>query len=279
MNRGAVLTSAIALLAGVILTTVRLRNDATSPPTDDPTAPPRSPAEVRAALFAEVQPVKLANCELERFGEAHDGGYLMCGNLLGEVEAGYSYGINGFDGWGCQISTKLGVRVHQYDCFNTEAPLCPAGNAVFHAECVADTRHVEDGRPFDTIANQTMANGDGTKRIVLKIDVEGAEWDSFLQTPDDVLRRIDQLAVEFHFVNEEKFIRAIRKLKTHFYVAHVHFNNWSCRPDLQPFPAYAYEVLFVSRRLGVVVPSERWGGLAPADAPNNPDTPDCQASF
>ena len=136
-----------------------------------------------------------------------------------------------------------------------------------------------NGRPFDTIANQTMANGDGTKRIVLKIDVEGAEWDSFLQTPDDVLRRIDQLAVEFHFVNEEKFIRAIRKLKTHFYLAHVHFNNWSCRPDLQPFPAYAYKVLFVSRRLGVVVPSEKWGGLAPADAPNNPDTPDCQASF
>ena len=279
MNRGAVLTIAIALLAGVILTTVRLRNDVTLPPTDDPTAPPRSPAAIRAALFAEVQPVKLANCALERFGEAHDGGYLMCGNLLGEVEAGYSYGINGFDGWGCQISTKLGVRVHQYDCFNTQAPLCPAANAVFHAECVADTRHVEDGRPFDTIANQTMANGDGTKRIVLKIDVEGAEWDSFLQTPDDVLRRIDQLAVEFHFVNEEKFIRAVRKLKTHFYLAHVHFNNWSCRPDLQPFPAYAYEVPFVSRRLGVVVPSERWGGLAPADAPNNPDVPDCQASF
>ena len=205
MNRGAVLTSAIALLAGVILTTVRLRNDATSPSTDDPTAPPRSPAEVRAALFAEVQPVKLANCELERFGEAHDGGYLMCGNLLGEVEAGYSYGINGFDGWGCQISTKLGVRVHQYDCFNT------AGAALSRRERGVSCRmrrrlrrHVEDGRPFDTIANQTMANGDGTKRIVLKIDVEGAEWDSFLQTTDDVLRRIDQAGGRVPFRQRRK---------------------------------------------------------------------------
>src|SRR5688572_25465682 len=33
----------------------------------------------REALFRMLQPVTLANCELERFGETNDGGYLMCG--------------------------------------------------------------------------------------------------------------------------------------------------------------------------------------------------------
>ena len=48
-----------------------------------------APDRLRTALFAELQPVELANCQLQRFGEPHDGGYLMCGNLLGFVKAGY----------------------------------------------------------------------------------------------------------------------------------------------------------------------------------------------
>ena len=60
----------------------------------------------RRAYFEMLQPVALTNCELERFGEPNDGGYLMCGNLLGEVQSGYSYGISGYDGWGCDVSKK-----------------------------------------------------------------------------------------------------------------------------------------------------------------------------
>ena len=82
---------------------------------------------IRKELFYEVQPIALANCELKRFGEANDGGYLLCANLLGDVKAGYSYGISGYDGWGCQISTDLRVKVHQYDCFDLTKPACSTG--------------------------------------------------------------------------------------------------------------------------------------------------------
>jgi hypothetical protein len=72
---------------------------------------PQSAALVgrRQALFDMLQPVALTNCELERFGEKNDGGYLMCGNLLGEVQSAYSYGIGGYDQWGCDISRRSGV--------------------------------------------------------------------------------------------------------------------------------------------------------------------------
>jgi hypothetical protein len=274
MNQRLYWLAAVALAAAVAIAATLLR---TRPPDVEPEPPiPQTAAAIRQTLFDEIQPVKLANCDLERFGEPIDGGYLMCGNLLGKVGAGYSYGINGFDGWGCDMSKKVGVAVHQYDCFNTTAPLCPGGRTLFHAECVAGSARVEDGRPFDTIASQFARNGDASKRIVMKIDVEGAEWDSFLNAPDEVLQRIDQLAVEFHFVEEAKYIEVVRKLKKHFHVAHLHFNNWSCRPNLEPFPAFAYEVLFVNKQIGVVEPGGKWPGLAPMDAPNNPKTPDCQ---
>ncbi len=231
----------------------------------------------RQSLFDLLRPVALSNCTLERFGETNDGGYLMCGNLLDSVQVGYSYGISGYDKWGCDISTKLQVRLHQYDCFNTTVPACPGGDTVFHPECVGDASKTEDGRVFDTLASQLAKNGDRGKHIALKIDVEGAEWNSFLHASDDVLQQIDQMAVEFHGVEDEKYLRVVERLTRFFHVAHIHFNNASCLDGLAPFPSWAYEVLFVSRRLGVVDPSRTAGGLHDLDARNNPAFDDCQS--
>jgi len=230
----------------------------------------------RQSLFEALQPVALTNCQLERFGEANDGGYLMCGNLLGQLQSGYSYGIAGYDKWGCDISTRLKVRLHQYDCFDTAQPACPGGDTVFHAECVDGLTRTEEGRFFDTIDNQFEKNGDGAKHIAMKIDVEGAEWDSFLLAPEDVFSQIDQMAVEFHGAQDQKYAAVVQRLKRFFHVAHIHFNNASCVEGLDPFPSWAYEVLFVNKSLGVVDPSGTAGGQHPLDAPNNPVASDCQ---
>jgi hypothetical protein len=245
---------------------------------------PAAVVQRREALFRMLQPVMLANCDLERFGEANDGGYLMCGNLLGDVQAGYSYGISGYDGWGCEISRTHDVPVHQYDCFNTKRPMCLFGDTIFHEECVGDTTETVDGRFFDTVKNQLAKNGDHTDRIVLKIDVEGAEWTSLLAASDDMFRQTDQMAVEFHWaeddaldwVNDERYLRLIARLREHFEVAHIHFNNASCVEDLSPFPSHAFEVLFVNKRLAVVSSPARNAVVPhPLDAPNNPALAEC----
>jgi hypothetical protein len=59
--------------------------------------PPPAPIDrvaVHRDLHTELTPVKLANCEFERVGDKHDGGYVICKNLLAEAEAIYSYGIS-----------------------------------------------------------------------------------------------------------------------------------------------------------------------------------------
>ena len=241
---------------------------------------------LRRSLLTELQPVALKKCTLERFGEANDGGYLMCANLLDGVEAGYSYGISGYDQWGCDISTRLNVPLHQYDCFDTRAPACPDGKTTFHAECVGGSKSTVEQRLFDSIENQLTKNSDREKRVVVKMDVEGAEWESLLATSDDVLQRIDQLAIEFHWIQsaegewpfDRQYSLLIQRLKKHFHVAHLHFNNFSCIEGLEPFPAWAYEVLFVNRRLDVEDPSRQAAGLDSSDAPNDLLVPDCQPS-
>jgi hypothetical protein len=231
--------------------------------------------EARQALFAEIQPVRLTNCDLRRFGERNDGGYPLCVNLLSGVKAAYSYGIAGYDQWGCDVSRHLQVPVHEYDCFDLRPPSCPGGQTVFHGECVGTVTETQDGRPFDTLTNQFARNGHASTPIVMKIDVEGAEWDAFLLAPDSTLSQLDQIDVEFHHVDDVKYVEAIRRLKQFFYIAHVHYNNFSCDPLAAPFPAWAFEALLVNKRIAMSDGSPA-AAASGVDAPNDGSAADCQ---
>ena len=231
----------------------------------------------RAELFAELQPVEIPGCQLVRLGSAHDGGYVMCGNLLGEVKAGYSYGIGASgDAWGCDVARRVKVPIHQYDCFDPTPPSCPGGPTTFHNECIGPARQTDEGgRLFDTLESQLARNGDGANRVVMKMDIEGAEWDSLLQAPPAVLDRIDQLSIEMHGVGEAKQVEVVRKLKQHFHVVNVHYNAYACAPRLDPFPASVYEVLLVNKKVAKGGPPRPRGPL-PLDASTSPSGADCQ---
>jgi hypothetical protein len=232
--------------------------------------------QVREALHAAVTPVRITNCQLQRFGGGNDGGYLMCANLLEPSQSAYSYGIAGDDAWGCAVAGPLEIPLHQYDCSNTTAPDCSSASPQFHAECVGPAPATIDGRPYDTVANQVARNGDTGKRLVVKMDVEGSEWQSLLVTPDHILEAIDQIAIEFHRVEDRAFLDTVERLKQFFYVAHYHQNNYECLSGFDPFPGPVFEVLMVNKRIAVANPWETAWGPTPLDAPNNPNLPDCQ---
>ncbi len=235
---------------------------------------------IRRELFSEIKPVKLSNCTMKRFGAPNDGGYLMCENLMEGVQSAYSYGIDGRDEWGCDISLKYHLPVHQYDCFNTTRPVCPRGQFTFHEECIGGTVAKTDNKYFDTLTNQIIKNGDSNRTLVAKMDVEGSEWDSLLMTSDEVLNRINQLAIEFHFLENRKCIEVIKKLKKNFFVVHVHFNNCCCNESLSPFPSLLFEVLFVNKRIGIIEANTKTPLLPhPLDTPNKPDWQDCQTQW
>ena len=234
--------------------------------------------QIRQRLLLELEPVTLKNCTLERIGSANDGGYLMCANLLGGVQAAYSYGIGPADDWGCAISHRYGVPVHQYDCFSPIEVSCPGGQTMFHNECIGPRTEEIESRFFDTLSRQVFRNGDVGRTLVAKIDVEGAELASLLVTSDAMLNRIDQLAMEIHGTNRH-FLELVRKLKRTFHLVHLHFNNQSCSPRLRPLPAWAYQVLFVNKRIGIRDPANFAPRLPHAlDAPDNALGWDCQVS-
>jgi hypothetical protein len=237
--------------------------------------------QARAAILDAVRPVTLRNCTLERVGSANDGGYLMCVNLAGAAQSAYSYGVGPNDEWGCEVSTRYRVPVHQYDCFDPARPSCATGRFIFHNECVGSRREVAEARSFDTLSSQIARNGDGGKRLIVKIDVEGAEWEALLATPDAVLARIDQLPMELHLPKGDfgdgaaTFRRVLDKLSRHFVVANLHFNNNTCAAEAAPLPGWVFQVLLVNRRLAQVSPGAKVV-VSPLNAPDNPAKAECQ---
>ena len=236
-----------------------------------------SPA-AREALAAELQPVTLKNCTLRRYGSANDGGYLMCENLTDTAAAAYSYGIDTEDNWGCDVSKERHIAVQQYDCFTPHRPTCDGGQFVFHNECVGPRAETSDGHPFDTIPSHIARNGHAGQPLLMKMDIEGAEWGSLKATPDDVLDRFVQFPMELHLrmADETEILETVRRLKQHFYLVNVHFNNWSCDPAFAPLPAPAFQVLWVNKRVGIVDPEAPTPAVSsPLNAPDNPAAPEC----
>jgi hypothetical protein len=232
---------------------------------------------LREAILTELQPVALKNCTLQRFGSANDGGYLMCENLIEPLDAAYSYGVGPNDDWGCDVSRRYHVPVHQYDCFDPARPTCASGTFDFHNECVGDRTGYNDSRFFDTLENQIRKNGDIGRRLIVKMDIEAAEWSSLLAAPDELLATIPQITMEMHGFKDPKMLEVLRKLKRNFYVVNLHFNNWSCTSKAAPLPAWAYQVHWVNKRIGVLDPAAPIPApMSPLNAPDSPTWPDCQ---
>ena len=233
--------------------------------------------KLREAIFAELQPVALKNCTFKRFGSANDGGYLMCENLIEPLDAAYSYGVGPNDDWACEVSRRYHVPVHQYDCFDPARPTCDGGTFVFHDECVSDRTGYKKSRFFDTLENQIRKNGDIGHRLIIKMDIEGAEWDTFLAAPEELLASIPQITMEMHGYNDPKILAVIRKLKRNFYLVNLHFNNWSCTWKAAPLLAWAYQTHWVNKRIGMLDPAAPVPApMSPLNAPDSPTWRDCQ---
>jgi len=175
-----------------------------------------------------------------RFGEPHDGGYIMCQDDLkpGQIKAAYSYGINGFDGWGNDVSKAFQVPVFEYDCTNPRRPqACPSCDLRFNLECIAEhSSHAPSQNKetnYGTLTQHLQQNGHhevSEGSLLMKIDIEGAEWQIFAEEPIDNLKRFHEIVVEFHNLAQvekhELYLRAAKNiLNAGFVVYHIHGNN------------------------------------------------------
>ncbi|KAI0075649.1 hypothetical protein K474DRAFT_1676216 [Panus rudis PR-1116 ss-1] len=137
---------------------------------------------------------------VERIGTMGDGGKWVCGieRVARQPECVvYSFGVNGESSFEAEILTRApGCQVWGYDfsvnSFGPEITSDPALSSRAHFRPYAlgahDAHSNNEDPPYYTL--QTLMNINGHKFIdILKIDIEGAEFDSLEKFIDDIVKR------------------------------------------------------------------------------------------
>ncbi|MBQ7221091.1 MAG: FkbM family methyltransferase [Synergistaceae bacterium] len=163
--------------------------------------------------------------DLVRTGCEHDGGYI----LLNDFQAGniaYSFGIAGDVSWDKDIASR-GYDVFMFD--HTIDAL-PEENPRFHWSKlgIADgIIHDDRLRPLDELI--ALNHHENTRSMILKMDVEGAEWGFFQQVSSETLSQFSQMTFEFHNIpnhdNPELVLEVFRKINRTHQLVHLHANN------------------------------------------------------
>lgn len=214
--------------------------------------------------------------ELIRVGNMHDGGYIFL-NDFKSVKRAYSFGIGGDISWETDLITMGAMDVFMYDPSVSDIP---AYNSRFHFSSIGiagKDKRGDNGYCYLSMESILRINGDlRNKNLILKMDVEGAEYEFIQNTEEELLDNFMQMSFEFHgFLVEGKrediILRIFDKLSNTHFPVWVHANNNGRRiefdngilPDL-------LEITFVNKRLYEFGDKENSYPIA-LDSPNIPD--------
>jgi hypothetical protein len=234
-----------------------------------PVATAEAQTRVREALRL-LRPRAVVGYDKVRIGSAGDGGYVQIDDLDGVVHA-LSFGVCDNDSWDLAMA-QAGVPVEQFDHSIETAPSTHP-LLTFHRKMITlETTDSSASLP-DLVAQFSKGGAD----LILKMDIEGWEWDVLDRASDADLSRIAQILCEFHhlsrLVQPEFAARAKRvfeKLSRQFAPVHFHANNCGplCNTANVPLPDYL-EITFVNRERYETTDSDELFPT-PLDAPNDP---------
>lgn len=178
---------------------------------------------MRIKELCKVKAVK--GFDLIRIGGMHDGGYVMLDDFRNKHVA-YSFGIGNDISWDKDIANE-GVQVYCYDPTIAGLPEKHKG-LEFHKIGITGIDDKEQNLySMETILckNSHIKN----KHMILKMDVEGAEWDFLKETSSDILDKFSQMTFELHGMtnieNKKIILEVLKKIqKTHTPIW-IHANN------------------------------------------------------
>lgn len=177
----------------------------------------------------------------QRFGEGHDGGYLMCMDGLSKdsMKAAYSLGVEHHDQWSEDVIKHLNLPVSQFDC-TVSSSLCSQNHAQckFFKKCIVSSDgkhpmpgHEQEGLTLNQVLQQTGQEKAADGSLLMKMDIEASEWPIYAVESQETLKKFGELIVEFHWLdqkqNHPQYLKAMQHiLAAGFKVAHLHGNNF-----------------------------------------------------
>ena len=194
-----------------------------------------------------------------RAGDGFDGAYVMLDDFRG-IDLALSFGVGDLVSWDMEMAQR-GVKVWQYD-HTVDAPLTTHKLIEFNKLKIAATPE-QGAKTIDEILASAQVKDDAS--VILKIDIEGGEWEVLEQCSEASLARFSQIVFEFHGFakgNDNAWLtratRVMEKLYKQFAIIHVHGNNWCLPPMVNVSNVYFPDTLegaFANRKRYNLKPS------------------------
>ena len=179
------------------------------------------------ALIRKLRPLD-CGIDLVRVGAAHDGGYLIPNDLEG-IEFCFSPGVSSIAEFEMQLADR-NIRSFLAD-YSINKPPAMRPEFTFDKKFLGA---VDEERYFTLTTWKDKYLRDYSGDLILQMDIEGAEYQVFLSTPDSLLAQFRIIVVEFHALDRlfDKFglgliSACFEKLLQSFYVVHIHPNDCS----------------------------------------------------
>lgn len=182
-----------------------------------------------ARVISLLSPMDVVGGRYVRVGCDGDGGYVMLDQFSDkQIEAAYSFGIGGNVSWDESMAQR-GIDIFMYD---HSISMPPRQNERFHFFELGLTGH-HRGKNLRTLASIIADNGHASStNLILKMDIEGCEWDVFDESDPELISQFSQIVLEFHGLSENvvadehaKQIEVLEKLNKTHQVVHVHANS------------------------------------------------------
>ena len=166
-------------------------------------------------IYHLIAPKKVIGKNRILLGAKSDGSYVLLDDFK-DIKIAYSLGISN----NVQFDTELanrGIDVYMYD--HTINGL-PYQNPRFHWKKIGIRGKNEVNTNLKTLEDLIQKNGHTKEQnMLLKIDIEGAEWNSLNDLPENILTQFKYIVIEYHFLNLNEgqlYFNVIKKIsKTH----------------------------------------------------------------
>lgn len=160
-----------------------------------------------------------------RIGGDNDGGYIMLDDFK-NCDIAYSFGIGSDVSWDEDLSHR-GLELY---CYDHTIECLPTKNKKMHFNKIgiSGKDELEAGLlSLDSILYINHCQNES--HMILKMDVEGAEWDFFDTVSPYILNLFEQMTFELHGLtntkNRKRIISALEKVNKTHQAIWVHANN------------------------------------------------------
>lgn len=182
------------------------------------------PEQIKS-LLRKLSP-RTTDKPLIRLGPNDDGGYLVLDDLAG-ITTCFSPGVSTVSGFELECASRA-MDVFLADA-SVEAP--PDSHPKF--KFIKNFIGAINQDPFITMERWvSIAQPDHSGDWMLQIDIEGSEYEVFLNMPTSILDKFRVIVVEFHFLDylfDSPFFmlasRVFERLLTNHTCVHIHPNN------------------------------------------------------